>query len=389
MVMKKGKNVHGLVTDVDKNPIPNVKIYDQEYYWFGPHPPRAITDNRGFFKIKGVDWKDRSDVNYAGPYLLTLVADGYAPELITVDPDTLLHEVTMQKGKDLRGSIVDTEGRPIAGATISIDLWKDQNSRVDCSAKSDAQGRFKLTDAPANAVTYSVSKEGYLLAENVTLDRSVGDHKITLKTPITVSGKVLDQQTGELIQRCKVTLGIDPNDGRAVDWLPYFSKKVRSGRYELEIKQETFVYRVRVEADGYAPAISKLIRPYAPDIGRVVHDFQLRKSPPLSGQVSDQDGQPLPGADVYLATTRVNIKDRKMSYSGRNRSTKTDEQGKFSFPPEVESFYVVVVHPDGVAVVDELAFRESTQIQIRPWTSENQQLQLIRRPAPGQLSQLP
>jgi hypothetical protein len=153
---------------------------------------------------------------------------------------------------------------------------------------------------------------------------------------------------------------------------------------EAEFNQEGFLWLLRVEAEGYMPSESRIFRPYKPDKGDVVYHFKLRKAEPLSGRALDLNGKPLAGADVYLAIERVNIDDRKVIYPGNNRVARTDEAGRFSFPAEVEPFCLVVVHQDGIALLTEMEFAQSEDVQVQPWTSANQRLQIIRRPAPGE-----
>ena len=109
----------------------------------------------------------------------------------------------------------------------------------------------------------------------------------------------------------------------------------------------------------------------------------------MSGTVLNLKGEPLAGADVYLAINRVNIDDRKVIYHDGSLATKTDKAGRFTFPAEVEPFCLVAVHEDGIAMVTEKGFAESTELRIRPWTADNKQLQIIRRPAPGQYVSFP
>ena len=176
--------------------------------------------------------------------------------------------------------------------------------------------------------------------------------------------------------------GIDYDDGRAPFWMRHSKRTITDGRYETKITQEDFLWRLRVEAAGYLPVVSRVFRPYSPDQGEVTNDFKLSKADPLIGSVFGLQGEPLADADVYLATQRMNITDRKVSYS-EQPPVKTDPAGRFKFPAEVELFCLVVVHPQGIAMLTEKEFEAANQISIQPWTLENHTLQIIRRPAEG------
>ena len=131
------------------------------------------------------------------------------------------------------------------------------------------------------------------------------------------------------------------------------------------------------------PAVSRIFKPYNPDKGRVTYDFKLRKADPLTGTVLDPDGEPLAGTEVYLATHPMRVKDRKASsYALRNnRMLRTDSAGRFEFTPEVEPFYLVVVHDQGYAMITEKVFADSPAVTIQPWTAENRTFRIQRRPA--------
>jgi len=59
-------------------------------------------------------------------------------------------------------------------------------------------------------------------------------------------------------------------------------------------------HRVRVEADGYLPAVS---RAFKDDEGEVVYDVKLKKGAGLNGTVVGLDGKPLAGVTAVLVTS--------------------------------------------------------------------------------------
>ena len=84
----------------------------------------------------------------------------------------------------------------------------------------------------------------------------------------------------------------------APEWERYNSKTVSNGRYQFEFASRVFAWRVRVEADGYMPAVSPVFRvDGAAQRHEQTYDFELQKAPPLTGMVRAPDGQPLAGAE--------------------------------------------------------------------------------------------
>lgn len=212
------------------------------------------------------------------------------------------------------------------------------------------------------------------------------DFQVRLKAPLKVSGTIVDAETNRPPARCTVIQGIEYDDGRAPEWQRVTgTKAITDGRYEFVFADGVFCRRVRVEAEGYMPAISRVFRPGGSDRVLATYDFQLHKAAPLSGSVLGQDGKPLANATVYLATNLLIVDDRKASYQTlmNARMVRTNAAGRFELPPEVEPFYLVVLDDQGYAVINEKQFAESAGIHIKPWTPENRSFRAERRPSTG------
>jgi RNA polymerase sigma factor (sigma-70 family) len=87
----------------------------------------------------------------------------------------------------------------------------------------------------------------------------------------------------------------------------------------------------------------------------------------IEGTVFGIDGEPLPGAEVFLCTP-----SRPLSAAtpdrGRNPPVVTEGDGRFSFPPTNDALELIAVfHPDGYAQVDARELAKSPRIFIRPW----------------------
>ena len=255
------------------------------------------------------------------------------------------------------------------------------------SVNSAKDGTFTVTDVPDDNVEYMIQKEGYLIAEHVDMSPAQEEYAVTLKSLVRVVGLVVDAETGKPLEKFSFMPGTDFDDGRAPDWHAFEKKMITTGKYATNFRQENFKYRIRVEANGYMPGESRLIKPYDPDQGEITLDFKLHKAPNLAGIVEGLDKQPLADAEVYLVRGRMSI-DRKVTYvdNADRESVKTDATGRFEFPPEIEAFCLVAVHEDGLGMVTEKQFAASRKITIQPWEKQKELLQIIPRPAPGQMA---
>lgn len=387
MVMKKGDTVHGRVVDLSGEPLAGVQLYEDEYYWFSPGTPRATTDKDGSFHIRGVEFNEHARADRIA-MRLSVHAAGYTPQLVEVQPASPLR-IELKPGKSVKGRVVDESGQPIERVHVGVSRWHGQNNRLDLKTETNSDGAFHLSDVPTDRVEYRIGKEGYLWVESFAMPPSSDEYSITLKSPLRVSGAIVDAETGKPLEKASLIRGTSYDDGRAPAWMRYDAKITTNGRYETAFVQKTFSWMLRVEADGYAPGISRVFRIDNPDTGKVKFDFKLKKAEPIQGAIIGLGGKPLTGADVYLATQDLNMTDRKISSHDASR-TQTDANGRFQFPPEVEPFCLVVVHEDGVAMVTESEFeKEAPQIQVRPWTKKNETQQIIRKPAPGQWVDFP
>lgn len=380
MTMRKGETIQGRVVDEDGRPIANASLYDSDYYWFSPKKPRAKTGQNGDFRILGVK---------PGPLNLTIQATGYAPEFIDVRRASSPLKIQLKPGQTIHGRVVDENQKPVAETSIYAVGWRKHRDRLNLRAKTDTHGKFRLTDAPLDAVEYNVMKEGYMVVENLSLSPSPDEYSVVMKSPLRITGSVVDAETKKPLAKFTMMRGTDYDDGRAPQWMRYDQKTITNGEYETTIVQENFLYRIRVEAEGYLPGESRIFRAYDPDKGEVTYDFKLNKAAPLTGTVVGLDGEPLADAEVYLATQPIYINNRKINSDGESLSSKTDEAGRFEFPPEIEPFCLVAVHEQGVGIINEKEFKSSPHISIGPWTAKNERLQIIRRPAPGQHSDFP
>ncbi len=200
-----------------------------------------------------------------------------------------------------------------------------------------------------------------------------GGYSITLEAPLQLAGSIVDAETNRPLARCTVIRGVEYDDGRAPEWqLGIGGKTITDGRYESEFISKIFSWRIRVEADGYMPAVSRIFRPGGPDKGLVTYDFELSKARPLTGSVLGPDGAPLADAEVFSATSLFVVNDRKASSESlRNARMAGPMRRADSCFPRGRAILSVVLHDQGFAVLTETELAKSPTVPIKPWTAEN------------------
>ena len=94
--------------------------------------------------------------------ILTVQARGHAPDLksLTARPGSPPVEFRLGPGHTIRGRIVDAHDKPIAGAPIAADEWRGHHS-LRWNTRTDAEGRFRWDDAPADGVLIDLGTLGF------------------------------------------------------------------------------------------------------------------------------------------------------------------------------------------------------------------------------------
>ena len=393
--MRRGKKLQGVVTEKDAGAIAKANVFGFHQGLRTEHPV-AVSDANGEFQITQQITKDAEKLARRGrpdeASQFVIEAKGYAPELIEVGSDDKRLAIQLKPGKTLRGRVVDQQGNPVEKAWVGAQSWRGHRRAVGSkSANTDNDGRFLFEDMPADEIIFDISKRGMMSTENFPMIAGAKTYTIKMMPPFVVKATVTDMETGEPIESCRVIRGIDYDDGRAPFWQLYNTQKVRGGNCELLFRQVGFQHRIRVEADGYTPQISPIIKIEKDSTKReLTIEFKMKRGEPIIGTTIDTNGNPLAGAKVILARTRININDQHRGiYDGENPVTTSDDQGKFQFPPETQPYCMVVIHPEGVGMVTEKEVELDRPIQIKPWNEENRQMQIIRLPTDGQSVDFP
>lgn len=374
MVMKKGLAVEGRVLAADGEPVAGAKVA-QGSDRFGSRYPTVTTDDEGKFRFANCP---------PGEMVLTVQAKGHAPDLhrIVVAPDLPPVEFKLEPARRISGRIVDKQGNPVAGAFVAVDAWRGNRS-IDFRVDTDQDGRFAWDDAPADDVLFSIGKQGYMYLRGKTLKSSEDDVTITLLKPLKVSGKVVDDATGEPIEAFTATPGIDWGNGRPPYWELQQARRQTEGRYEIAFSEPRAGHFVRIEADGHLPAVS---RSFKDDEGDVTFDVRLKRGEGVSGVVVGPDGKPTAGASVCLVLPGVGARISNGRPPDRRDVAvmETDPDGRFHFPAQEGKFALVGLSDDGFAMVKDAELAASNEVKLKAWGRVEGVVRVGARPASGE-----
>ncbi len=213
--------------------------------------------------------------------------------------------------------------------------------------------------------------------------------------PLRVSGRVTDAKTGKPIERFTIVPGHDYFGAGNVffDWRK--AEPFTGGQYTLTLQPPRFATRppklvqfVRVEAEGYPPAVSRAIEPSE---GQVLLDFQLDEGSGIAGVVQDQSGTPLPDAAVVVClTTRwTQISDNEVRLDNTNTvGMKAGPGGRFLVSAGDDAHAVLAIHDAGIGLVTIEDLRASGKLVVEPWAKVEGVFRIGEDPAPDQTIEL-
>jgi hypothetical protein len=175
------QKVEGSVTDADDQPIAHAEVS----WWKAGNATTnrsTTTDADGHFKLWFPIAAPESE--------LVVAATGFAPRLISFKPGPELRPFTivLAEGKTLRGRVLDTSGKPVADAQVSVESWRG-NRALKWWTQSDAEGRFFWDSAPEDAVQFTINKNEFRPLRLQEFTASARETEVTLRRALPIPQK--------------------------------------------------------------------------------------------------------------------------------------------------------------------------------------------------------
>jgi protocatechuate 3,4-dioxygenase beta subunit len=185
--LEHGATLKGRVTSSDGQPVEGVNIFvdDSGRRLAFVAPGRDSTDANGSYAIEGVT---------PGTRTVMFNKSGFVAQRKTIEAASgkeVALDVTLDRGRELRGKVIDESGRPVAMADVRV-----EGEQV-VPVRTDSEGAFViggLKDAHARIVA---RKSGYVEARLDDVDPNTSV-TLTLKRGGTISGQVTGVSDSEL-----------------------------------------------------------------------------------------------------------------------------------------------------------------------------------------------
>jgi beta-lactamase regulating signal transducer with metallopeptidase domain/protocatechuate 3,4-dioxygenase beta subunit len=271
-VMKTGVSLAGKVVDGQNKPVAGAQvgwIRVDERHTSHAWMPVTSTNDAGRFRFAHVR---------PGAPAIQVTAKGYAPELKTLDAIDLAGHLTITLGppRSLSGRVVDTAGKPIPDAVVSVSTWRGFMGSLGAHVKSDEDGRFHWDGAPPDEFMINVRRTGFMSLWSRQVATGEKSISVDLRRAFTISGRIKDAETDKPVDRAELDLGVADARTGDLDWHPDESASASQGRFSHDFDVEkTPEFRLRFRASGYEPFVSRVFKR---DESQVEYDVKLKKA---------------------------------------------------------------------------------------------------------------
>ena len=181
---------------------------------------------------------------------------------------------------------------------------------------------------------------------------------------LVINGNVVDRESKRPIASFRVIPGTHPRP-KEWHWQRRQSAVGVDGQYRICEAIAGSVHVIRIEADGYQPAVS---RDFKVGEGNVAINFELTKGENVDGVILTPAGQPAGKAKVAVGIAGSAIAIRNGDIVNLNADLQqADARGHFHFPPQLPGYYLVITHPSGYAMYQP-APHSNHRTTLDPWT---------------------
>jgi hypothetical protein len=391
ITLKPGWVVTGTVTDDDGKPIAKAHVGTS----VNNDVRSAFTDKKGKYRLEG-----------CGPGITQLLASakGRAPDLknVNIGPNLGPIDFSLKPGNTIRVRILDEAGRAVPKGTVFIQQWREQYLQFDrVPRETDVDGRWEWNEAPPDGVTASIGRPNGMSLGSRPLSPRKEEFVFRVPAALVISGKVVDAETHQPITGFRAVSGYVWMEQQVI-WQQGQNLAKSGNTYEIRKTYDNGGSMVRVEADGYMPAVSREV---GSEEGKVTIDFELLKGKTVAATVLTPDGAPAarakvtvpaPGEQVMIVRGELqgqggngNLVGLMGGLIGQSRGAgrvavaavyETDKEGRFRVEAKHTNCSIVVTHATGYAELSGMPNSNPRIIKLKPWARIEGTFQAGRKP---------
>ena len=309
--MLKARELSARVVDAEGRPMSNVDVY--KLYYEVPDKDNPVKVKDGLFRTK---------VPVGVPLTLEFRALNVARNYVRVAADrTDLGEIRLVPGARITGRVLDGEGRPVRGISVTTRAFPYKNTQPNFNYPTDKDGRFRSDELAAGKYRLDVGSihedddgkpasgavkdaPGVYLPRLVDIVSGQPDSDFTLK-PVESVLCLATLETHRPKPTERVKEGMEPSEAASIarEWsyrLPSFTVTGRIGPDNL-VWFNTYLLNGPQSDDRFAVRAPKGLTDVTFDFGTLVQRFQLDPKSPI-----------LFGTGIHLAKLDRDLKEIKV-----------------------------------------------------------------------------
>lgn len=310
LYLYEGHAIKGRVTDKNTGaPLEGVKVSTA---WGATKPIEDITDQDGFYMLKGLSGTQAGLTAEKENYILAR-EEQYNPHIrVTLNPDVLelTKDLQMVPGLFISGRVETSQGLPVTNAQVYLYQANDWTTR-DKAHSVDQLGIFKLVVLPFTMCYVKASAEGFPIAFSDPIsvqDKSIENIVVVIKQAGSISGIVQDEDN-KPVGGAKVQAQIVLEYGNMTSHERFQNIEILSdskGQFKAENLTSGKIV-LFAEKEDYAKSKLETI-PLNPGEEKKDVILQLTKPSFLAGKITDPEGNPLENVQisVYTGVSGVN-----------------------------------------------------------------------------------
>lgn len=356
IVLDAGLSVAGKVTDEAGNPIAGALLRTK----FLNSKRETKTAEDGGYRLIGCE---------PGIAKIVVSAKGRATDMreVPIGSTTQPVDFRMRPGGHVRIRVLDEHDKPIPKARILFQRWRGVYSYFEfghVNQFADENGVWEWNEAPLDGFKADICRPDGMQQSEQPLAAREEEYVFRLLPALVVTGKVTDAKTKEPVAKFRVVPGIHTGQ---VQWSRGEQFTATEGQYRLRRTDDYPGHFVRIEAEGYRPAVSREIQS---DEGNITIDFSLEKAEDVTATVLTPGLKPAVAAQaaIGVAGSQINVQngriDDRSTYCARQD---TNRAGRFTFPAQETEYRLVITHPSGYADVRAAAETRPGTIVLKPW----------------------
>lgn len=364
MVLKDGFTVRGIVIDPAGKPMPGVLI-KEGYGLECKSSGEFRTDKNGRFERVNRPRRQLIFTSYPTNHAITTA-------LVDVESSTPEVRLQVQPVNPLRLKVVDEQGAPVAGASVSVAHYATEGQMLEFQGVTTAEGTLTWTNAPTTAVELQIDAPSLLLDRLLRIPANQREVTCRLRRgeneEVLVRGQVRDAETGQPVRLTWVAITLALQEavthhearGQSDFVLPIQAAKFRAGIYPS--------YQLELRAEGYENLVSEG-RDFTEGDWDAV--FLMRKGGRRSGQIVLQNNKPAAGADVFALEKQTG--PLRISKPGRVYQTKdkiheiAGLDGRFAIEHTGWDSPIIITHEQGFLSTSLYQLTNGAQLTLQPW----------------------